>query len=116
MSEHHDAHGFAHVMSPAMLLAVFAALIVLTVLTVVLAGNPNIPSDYEIIVALAIATVKGALVVLFFMHMIYDKPLNAILFVFSLVFVALFLGFAISDTEQYQDQIQEFNYSQDAAG
>ncbi|MCG6157189.1 cytochrome C oxidase subunit IV family protein [Rubinisphaera margarita] len=114
MSEHHEdhGHGFSHVMPPAILLGVFVALIVLTVVTVVVAGNPLIPPGFDIIVALSIATVKGALVVLFFMHMIYDKPLNAILFVFSLVFVALFLGFAISDTDQYQHRIEEYEYGQ----
>lgn len=57
---------------------------------------------------MTIATMKGLLVVLFFMHVIHDKGLNAILFVFSLVFVALFLGFALTDTDQYQHQVHDF--------
>ena len=108
MSDHssaHDDHGFAHVMPAWMLLAVFFALIVLTVVTVVAAGNPLIPEGFDLPVAMAIATVKASLVVLFFMHLIHDKGLNALLFMFSLVFVALFLGFAMSDTEQYQHRI-----------
>ncbi|MCA8983565.1 MAG: cytochrome C oxidase subunit IV family protein [Planctomycetaceae bacterium] len=108
MSDSHDHHGFAHVMSPAVLLAVFAALIVFTVITVLIAGSSLIPPGFDIYVALTIATIKAALVVLFFMHMIHDKGLNAIMFVFSLVFVALFLGAAISDTEQYQHLIKDF--------
>ncbi len=106
MSAHHDDHGFAHVMSPQVLLSVFGALIVLTILTVALAGN--LPANVELVVALTIATAKGLLVILFFMHMIHDKPLNILMFVFSLAFVALFLGFALMDTEQYQPSIQEF--------
>ncbi len=106
MSAHHDDHGYAHVMSPQVLLTVFGALIVLTILTVALAGN--LPANVELVVALSIATVKGLLVVLFFMHMIHDKPLNILMFVFSLAFVALFLGFALMDTGQYKSSIQEY--------
>ncbi len=107
MSEHHDEHGYSHVMSPQILLSVFAALIFLTILTVALAGE--LPANVELIVALTIATVKGALVVLFFMHMIHEKPLNILMFVFSLFFVALFLGFALLDTGQYQPSIQNYD-------
>ena len=121
MSDHHDEHGFAHVMSPVVLLSVFAALIVLTVLTVLLAGQDLVPRELEgyisqknleIILSLTIATVKGSLVVLFFMHMISEKPLNALLFVFSLAFVALFLGIALTDTDQYHPSINTFELDQ----
>lgn len=108
MSDHHDEHGFAHVMSPQILLSVFAALIVLTILTVALAGQSFIPKNVEIIVALTIASIKGALVVLFFMHMIHDKSLNILMFLFSLVFVALFLGFALMDSAQYQPSVNDY--------
>ncbi|MCA8987328.1 MAG: cytochrome C oxidase subunit IV family protein [Planctomycetaceae bacterium] len=103
-------------MSPNILLAVFAGLIVFTVVTVLLAGSPLVPPGFDVIVAMTIATVKASLVVLFFMHMIHDKPLNAILFTFSFVFVALFLVFAISDTGQYQKQIKNYQSSQIEAG
>lgn len=106
---HEDHHGFAHVMSPAILLAVFFALIVLTVVTVLVAGSPLIPEGFDIYVALFIATIKASLVVLFFMHMIHDKGLNAVLFFFSLVFVALFVGAALTDTDQYQHQIYRYH-------
>ncbi len=115
MSDHHDDHdhpGFAHVMPPSILLAVFGALIVMTVLTVLLAGSPLIPKGFDVHVALTIATIKAALVMLFFMHMIYDKPLNTIFFLFSIVFVSLFLGFTMTDSGQYQHRIDEFNYSE----
>ncbi|MBL4885518.1 MAG: cytochrome C oxidase subunit IV family protein [Planctomycetaceae bacterium] len=117
MSDNHDEHGFAHVMSPQILLSVFGALIVLTILTVFLAGKDLVPRELdghvsqkqvEIVVSLTIATIKGSLVVLFFMHMINEKPLNILLFVFSLFFVALFLGFALTDTGQYDSRIQSY--------
>ena len=53
MTEHHhdDDHGFSHVMPSWMLLAVFGALIVLTVVTVLLAGQEAL-KGFDIIVAL----------------------------------------------------------------
>jgi len=107
-------HGFSHVMSPVILLGVFAALIVLTVVTVFLAGNPIIPPGFDIIIALTIASLKASLVVLFFMHLVHDKGLNAIMFIFSFVFVALFLVFTISDTDQYQHRINDYEMSTEA--
>ncbi|HBN77190.1 MAG TPA: cytochrome oxidase subunit IV [Planctomycetaceae bacterium] len=114
MSDHHEDHdhGFSHVMSPGILLGTFGVLIVMTIVTVLLAGSPLIPKGFDVHVALTIATVKAAFVMLFFMHMIYDKPLNTIFFLFSIVFVSLFLGFAMTDTDQYQHRIDEYNYSE----
>ncbi len=43
--------------------------------------------------------VESRLVIFFFMHMLWDKPLNGILFFSSLIFVALFLGFTLMDAE-----------------
>jgi cytochrome c oxidase subunit 4 len=103
-----QSHGvgqdFSHPMPVWQLIAVFLALIVLTVLTVFQStlelGNT------ELIVSLAIATVKASLVILFFMHMIHDKPLHAILFIGSFIFVALFLGFTLMDAGAYNDVIE----------
>lgn len=86
-----------------MLLSVFFALLALTGLTVFQAqfslGNA------EIWLSLTIATVKAALVILFFMHLLWDKPLNAIVILGSLIFVALFLGFTLMDAEGYRENL-----------
>lgn len=86
-----------------MLLSVFFALLVLTGLTVFQAqfdlGNA------EVWLSLTIATVKAALVIGFFMHLIWDKPLNAIVILGSLIFVALFLGFTLMDAEGYRERL-----------
>ena len=86
-----------------MLLAVFVALLVLTVLTVYQStfdlGNA------EIWLSLTIATIKAGLVILFFMHLWWDKPLNAIVILGSLIFVALFLGFTLMDAEGYRENL-----------
>lgn len=100
---HHD-HGFSHPMPVWQLIAVFLALILLTVATVAQASLDL--GNVELIVSLIIATIKASLVVLFFMHMVHDKPLNAILFLGSFIFVALFLGFTLMDAGAYRDSIE----------
>ena len=100
---HGDHHGFSHPMPIWMLLSVFFALLVLTGLTVYQStfdlGNA------EIWLSLTIATVKAGLVILFFMHLLWDKPLNAIVILGSLIFVALFLGFTLMDAEAYRENL-----------
>lgn len=85
----------AHVMSPKALIAIFLALIGLTVLTVVLAQVALGP--WEVWVSMAIASVKATLVCLYFMHLRYDRSLNGLIFLGSLVFVALFLALTLMD-------------------
>ncbi len=104
---HHDEHhGFAHPMPVWQLLAVFGALIVLTILTVYQATLDL--GNLELVFSLFIATIKASLVIMFFMHMVYDKPLNAIFFLSSFIFVALFLGFTLMDAHGpgYQDSME----------
>ena len=85
------------------LFGIFGALIVLTMLTVIL-GQMDLGS-WEIVITMTIATVKAGLVVLFFMHVLYDSPFNGIVFVFSLLFVALFIGFTLVDVQRYQPDL-----------
>lgn len=108
MSDHmsHDGkhHGFAHPATVKSLLLVFTALILLTWLTVFQSTLKL--GSIELVVSLTIATVKASLVILFFMHMIHDKPLNAIVFLSSFIFVALFLGFILMDAHAYKDSYE----------
>jgi cytochrome c oxidase subunit 4 len=103
-----DAHGhgdgeFAHPAPISMLLAVFFALLGLTFLTVFQSRFDL--GDLEIVFTLAIATVKAGLVIAFFMHLLWDKPLNAIVILSSLIFVSLFLGFCLMDAKGYQNNL-----------
>jgi cytochrome c oxidase subunit 4 len=95
-------------MSAKMLLAVWGALIVLTVVTVITATQPtfNFGAYPNLIIAMIIATVKAALVCLFFMHLLYDRKFNLLIFMGSLLFVLLFVSFSMMDTAQYQQAIQ----------
>jgi len=114
MSDHGHAHAadhnpIAHVASTKLLLGVFAALVALTVLTV-WQGTQLELGRMEVVVVLVIATVKAALVVAYFMHLRYDKPLNAFAFLFSLFFIALFLGLTIFDAWSYQPEVSAMDY------
>jgi cytochrome c oxidase subunit 4 len=97
--EEHGHQGVGHIVPIRVLAATGLALLVLTVVTVWVAkfdfGNINIW------VALAIAAAKASLVVLFFMHLRYDRPFNSVVFVASLAFVTLFISFALTDTREY---------------
>jgi cytochrome c oxidase subunit IV len=98
----------AHVAPLPVLLAVFAALLALTCLTVYAADSPIDLGAWSLWIALGIAAVKGALVVLYFMHLRYDHPLHAIIFIVALLFVALFISLTLLDTVQYQPDIRRF--------
>ena len=106
MSEHStaDEHGMSHVMSPAMLIGTFLVLVALTVLTVATSYFPL--GEFELFVAMGIASVKATLVAVYFMHLRYDKPINALLLIFSLAFVGLFIYSALVDSVNYQDEIR----------
>ena len=99
----HAAHGLAHVIPARVLIAVFLALVLLTVITVAVTFVPT--GRFEIWISLGIATVKAGLVAAYFMHLRYDNSLNAVVFLLGLLFIALFLGLTLIDTHQYQPDI-----------
>jgi cytochrome c oxidase subunit 4 len=103
-SEHGHDGGLAHIMPRRVLVGVWGALMVLTILTVTAHGT-DFGGNLNLVVAMAIATVKATLVVLFFMHLLYDKRFHLLFFLGSLAFVALFVSFALLDSGQYQGDI-----------
>jgi cytochrome c oxidase subunit 4 len=103
-TDHDDGHqGLSHVMPLKLLFTIFAILIVLTMLTVYV-GQLDLGS-WEIVITMLIATIKASLVAIYFMHLRYDSPFNATIFVFSLLFVALFIGFTLVDVQRYQPDL-----------
>jgi cytochrome c oxidase subunit 4 len=95
-----------HVVSARLLLGVFAALVVLTVLTVTVTSL-DLGSTGNLVVAMAVATLKAALVVAFFMHLLWDKKFNLLVFLSSLLFLVLFLGVTMMDRAEYQPFIDQ---------
>lgn len=104
---HHDAHehGIAHVASLKVLLGTWIALMILTGVTV-LATKVDFGPSMNLGIAMAIAVFKATLVVLFFMHLYYDKLFHSVILVGGLLGAALFVGFALMDSSQYQESIQ----------
>ena len=90
----------AHVVPVPVLLGVFAALMVFTYLTVAAAGVDL--GDWNLPIAIGIATLKASLVALYFMHLRYDNPFYALIFLVGLWFVALFISLTLLDTLEYQ--------------
>ena len=80
-------------------LIVLAALLALTAVTVAVSGIHFGSPAVNVIVALGIASLKASLVALFFMHLLHDKPLNALIFVSGLVFLAIFLILILIDVD-----------------
>ncbi len=97
MTDEH--HGVGHIVPIPILAVTGGALLVLTVITVWVASYDFGPAN--IWIALGIAALKGSLVVLFFMHLFWDRPFNGIIFATSIAFVALFISFAMTDTFEY---------------
>lgn len=75
------------------------ALFVLTGITVLAAGINFGSNTVNLMIAMAIATVKASLVALIFMHLLWEKGMNAVIFLSSLFFVALFMSFTFFDVE-----------------
>jgi cytochrome c oxidase subunit IV len=100
-------HSHGHVIvSPLIMKLVLGLLLMFTVMTVgaaqleVLIMNTfdvEFPRWVNILVALSIATVKSALVLLYFMQLRYDNPINGIIFILCIVAFAIFLFFSMAD-------------------
>lgn len=94
-----------HVVPLRQLVAVIGTLLCLTVITV-LAAKIEMGGTLNIIVAMAIATVKASLVMAFFMHLYWDKPINTLVALFAIFLLALFLSFSILDTNEYKHTVR----------
>lgn len=95
LREHKDAHKGHHILPPSMALKIWAALMVLTVLTVWVAGIDF--GRWNMVIAMLVATIKGTLVAAFFMGLKYDRKFNTVIFVTSIVFFLIFVAFTATD-------------------
>lgn len=78
-------------------LVTLVTLLILTIITVgasyIQFGSPAA----NVVIALTIATVKATIVGLFFMHLLHDKAVNAIIAVAGYLFLGIFLLFCFID-------------------
>jgi len=87
--------GHHHISSSAMFLNVLLALLVLTGVTV---GASRIDfGAANMLIAMAIASVKASLVIAFFMHVKWDTAINKIVFLSSFLFLSLLFLFTLAD-------------------
>jgi cytochrome c oxidase subunit IV len=84
-----------HVVPKTTYLAVFGALMALTLGTVAVAFVDL--GRFNVVVALAIAIFKATLVVLFFMHLKYSPTLNKLVAVAAIVWLLMLLLITLSD-------------------
>ncbi|QOI99542.1 MAG: cytochrome C oxidase subunit IV family protein [Phycisphaeraceae bacterium] len=100
-------HGHGHHITPAIVLQlILAVLLFFTALTVGLAQGEKwisaafdvtLPHWVNVVVAMSIATIKSTLVLLYFMHLRHDNPINSIIFGFTILAFAIFLCFTFID-------------------
>jgi cytochrome c oxidase subunit 4 len=102
-SHAHGGPSGIHVVPVWLLGAVLGALLVLTWVTV--AATWIDLGSLNLWIAMAIATVKGSLVALYFMHLRWERLVNSIFFIGALLFVMLFVGLALMDTAAYQPEL-----------
>ena len=102
-TDHHDDdhHGLSHVASMKVLTATGGTLLVLTLVTV-LATKVDFGANINLALAMAIAVLKATLVILFFMHLKYDRLFHSVVFVGAILAASLFVGFTLMDSNQYQ--------------
>ena len=85
----------AHHTSALTYVITWVALVVLAVLTFLL-SRANLGS-FQVPVALIIAFIKGALVVVIFMHLLEHKPSNRIFFIVAVLFIVLLVSLTTAD-------------------
>jgi cytochrome c oxidase subunit 4 len=106
MAEHHDDaheddHGLSHVATIRVLCATGGTLLLMTLITVA-ATRVNFGANINLAIAMAIAVFKATLVILFFMHLKYDRLFHTVIFVSAICAASLFVGFTLMDSGQYQ--------------
>lgn len=99
-----DYHHHQHIATIPGNLIIFGALLLCTALTIgaymVRLGEANL------FVALFIAAIKATLVCTFFMHLKYEQRFNILFFLGSFLFVGVFVGYTLNDTDHRGDDVQ----------
>lgn len=111
--DHHNpdnaqAHTHEHG-GPKQYAMVLGALLFLTAVTVVVAMFPTESQALNLVIAMTIATIKASLVGAIFMHLRYDRPVNAIILVTSFFLVGLLIWFSLMDLD-YRPVIMPGSY------
>ena len=92
MSQHEDEH---HLVPYRVYVAVWAALLVLTAVTVAVSRVDM--KNVAVLAAMLIATTKGTLVLLYFMHIRFEKPVYLAMILAALGTYAIFIALTFAD-------------------
>jgi cytochrome c oxidase subunit 4 len=86
---------YTHIVPASLYVGIWATLMALTLITV-FASFAEL-GIFNIVVALVIATIKGTLVVLFFMHLRYSTKLTMAAVISSIVFLLILFSLTMTD-------------------
>ena len=100
----HDEHEH-HALPPWLLIACWGGLMTLTGLTVWTATSLDL-GQFNLVLAMVIATAKATLVLSIFMHLAFDKGFNFMVFATSVLAVILFVTIAFIDVREYQPDVE----------
>lgn len=90
------AHGHDHHIVPTQVFVlVWVALLVLTAITV--SASVLFPGKVGILVAMIVTPAKAALILMYFMHLKYEKKVFVIMFLTAMGIFAIFLGLTFFD-------------------
>lgn len=84
-----------HIIPVSTYLAIFAALVILTIVTVWVSYLDL--GEISIYVAMFIAIIKASLVAGFFMHLKYDDRFNTVVFASSILFIGIYFSLTFAD-------------------
>jgi cytochrome c oxidase subunit 4 len=84
-----------HVLPDGLFVQVWIGLLILTGITV--AGSVYFPGKIGILIAMAVTPVKAALILMFFMHLRYEKKGFTIMFLVAVGILATFIGLTFFD-------------------
>lgn len=84
-----------HIVPTRVFLQVWVALLVLTALTV--GASVYYPGKVGILVAMVVTPVKAALILMYFMHLKYERKVFVIMFLTAMAIFAVFLGLTFFD-------------------
>ena len=84
-----------HVLPDSLFVLVWVALLVLTGITV--AGSVYFPGTIGIVVAMIVTPIKAALILMFFMHLRYEKKGFTVMFLVAVGILSVFIGLTFFD-------------------
>jgi cytochrome c oxidase subunit 4 len=94
-----------HIVSRTVYFAIFGALLVGTILTVVMA-KVDLGANLNTVVALTIAVVKATLVILYFMHVRYSSRLTWVIIASGIFWLVILFVLTLSDYGSRQYDIR----------